>query len=174
MQENINKPDRFYLSFLLLSCPIWHYRERPSLVSLVLISLDPDVWSKWKLKQIHSLKFPHRCEDQYRDMWVSISVNGSNTHKFAKTRPFFPEVWGQRHMFCNVFTMSMDFIEVDYIELCCSTYNQDSQDGKPFAELIGAALAGGFSDCNLNAVLPNLISNRHKWHKKYRSVDLIF
>lgn len=30
--------------------------------------------------------------------------------------------------------MSMDFIEVDYKELCCSTYNQDSQDGKPFAE----------------------------------------
>ncbi len=52
--------------------------------------------------------------------------------------------------------MSMDFIEVDYIELCCSTYNQDSQDGKPFAELIGAALEGGFSECNLNAVLPNV------------------
>lgn len=132
--KNINKPDCIYHPFLLLSCPIWHYWERPSLVSLVLISLDPDVWSKWKLKQIHSLKFSHRCKDQYRDMWVSISVNGSNTHKFAKTRPFFPEVRGQRHVCCNVFTMSMDFIEVDYIELCCSTYNQDSQDGKPFAE----------------------------------------
>ncbi len=149
-------------------------RERPSLVSLVLIALDPDVWSKWKLKQIHSLKFPHRCEDQYRDMWVSISVNGSNTHKFAKTRPFFQRSEASATCSRNVFTMSMDFIEVDYIELCCSTYNQDSQDGKPFAELIGAALEGGFSDCNLNAVLPNVISNRPKWRKKYRSVDLIF
>lgn len=77
-------------------------------------------------------------------------------------------------MFCNVFPMSMDFIEVDYIELCCSTYNQDSQDGKPFAELIGTALEGGFSDCNLNAVLPNVISNRPKGLKIFRSVDLIF
>lgn len=70
-------------------------------------------------------------------------------------------------MCCNVFTMSMDFIEVDYIELCCSTYNQDSQNGKPFTELIAVALEGSFSDCNLKAVLrmPNLICNKLKCHK---------
>lgn len=39
--------------------------------------------------------------------------NGSNTHKFAKTRPFFLEVLALQ-LECskgNVFTMSMDFID---------------------------------------------------------------
>lgn len=42
-------------------------------------------------------------------------------------------------MGCNVFTTSMDFIEVHYVELCCSVYKQDCQHGKAFAELVSAA-----------------------------------
>lgn len=51
----------------------------------------------------------------------------------------FSEVRGHRHVRGNVFTTSMDFIEADYVELCCSAYNQDCQHGTAFAELINAA-----------------------------------
>lgn len=37
---------QFNVPFLTWTRPMWHYFERPSPASLVLISLDPNVWSK--------------------------------------------------------------------------------------------------------------------------------